>query len=242
MTGSTKKKRIWLLPVCLVAVLAAAFFIYAMNYYHADETALSALRSDGTVLVSPTDYGWFFDGPSEENLLVFYPGAKVEETAYAPLLHRLASQGMDVCLLKMPFRFAFFAADKASGVLAAYDYENEFVGGHSLGGAMAAIYAAEHGDEIRGAVLLAAYPTKQMPDDLLLLSIYGSEDDVLNAGKLAEGRALAPDRYEECVIEGGNHAQFGDYGIQKGDGNASVSREYQQLMTADLILQNIDPQ
>ena len=120
MTGSTKKKHIWLLPVCLVAVLAAAFFIYAMNYYHADETALAALSSDESVCVTKTDYGWFFDGPSETEAFIFYPGGKVEETAYAPLLHRLAGQGMDACLVKMPFRLAVLGIDKAEQVMKQY--------------------------------------------------------------------------------------------------------------------------
>ena len=110
--------------------------------------------------VEKTEYGWFLDGPSEENALIFYPGAKVEETAYAPILHRFAEEGMDVCLVKMPFRLAFFGISKASDVMAQYEYENWYIGGHSLGGAMSAVYAADHGDELKGIVLLAAYATK----------------------------------------------------------------------------------
>ena len=82
--------------LCLPGILVICFLLYAEQYYHADQSALSALESDDTVSVSKTDYGWLFDGPSENDALIFYPGAKVEETAYAPLLHLLAKEGMAV--------------------------------------------------------------------------------------------------------------------------------------------------
>ena len=234
-----KKKLRWIIPVSLILVLVCAFLIYTGIYYHADETAVAALESDGSVFVTRTEYGWMFDGPSDENVLVFYPGAKVEETAYAPLAHRLAGEGMDVCLVEMPFRLAFFASGKAQDVLAQYDYPNRYIGGHSLGGAMAANYAADHGETLSGVILLAAYPTKELDDDLLLLSIRGSEDGVLNLEKVEAGRRFSPRRTEELVIEGGNHAQFGNYGIQSGDGDASITWEEQQKAAADFILQAV---
>lgn len=228
-----------LIPVFLLIVLAGSFLVYAGIYYHADESALKALASDGTVTVSAAGYGWYFDGPSEENVLCFYPGAKVEETAYAPLLHELAEQGVDVCLVKMPFRFAFFGANKADEVLAAYDHPNKYVGGHSLGGAMAADYAADHAQDLSGVILFAAYPTKELNDSLVLISIYGSADGILNMDKVREGRAYAPSGYTETLIDGGNHAQFGNYGEQRGDGTAAVSREGQQAQAVSSIIQNI---
>ncbi len=234
-----KSKRKWLIPVFCILILLAAFLIYSGMYYHADMTALAALESDETVEVEKTEYGWFFDGPSEEDVLVFYPGAKVEETAYAPLLHRLAGKGMDVCLVKMPFRFAFFAVGKAGRIPAADDYASRYIGGHSLGGAMAAWYAAGHDEKYDGVILLGAYPTKALADHLQLLSIYGSEDGILNRKKVTDGRKYAPKNYEEYVIDGGNHAYFGSYGEQKGDGEASLSAEEQQELTVDFILEHI---
>ena len=235
-------KKIWkrFIPVFLAIILAGSFFLYAGNYYHADETARQALLSGDTVTVSATGYGWFFNGPSEENLLCFYPGAKIEETAYAPLLRMLAERGMDVCLVKMPFRFAFFGVSKAEKVLAGYDHPNKYIGGHSLGGAMAAIYAADHAETLSGAILLAAYPTKPLGDVQALISIYGSEDGILNTDRVLSGRAYAPGRYTETVIAGGNHARFGNYGEQRGDGTAAVSREEQQEQTVTVILRNVN--
>lgn len=233
-----KKAKKWIIPVMIIILLMAGFLVYAEIYYRADATALEALKSDDTVSVTKVSYGWFFDGPSEEDALVFYPGAKVEETAYAPLLHELARQGMDVCLVKMPLRFAFFGAERAAAVMMLYDYRNWYICGHSLGGAIAADYAAKHPDQLKGLILLAAFPTKKLDDALLELSIYGSEDHVLSMKKIEEGRALAPAKYYEYEIEGGNHARFGNYGVQRGDGNAAVTAAEQQQLTVGFIIQH----
>ena len=233
----TRRGRRVLLWLGLALLLTtAAFLLYAADYYRADETALDALGSDGTVRVSRTDYGWFFDGPGETRALIFYPGGKVEETAYAPLLRLLAEQGTDVCLVKMPLRLAVLAPDRADMVLAEHDYESWFIGGHSLGGAMAANYAAEHTESLDGVILLAAYSTEPLPDSLPVLSVYGTEDGVLNRGNYEKNLANVPN-LQEVVIEGGNHAQFGSYGEQRGDGEASIDPGMQWNETAEAILE-----
>lgn len=233
-----KKKRRWLIPVLLLLALVIAFGIYASIYYRADGTALAALESDEQVAVSQTDYGWLFDGPGETDALIFYPGAKVEATAYAPFLHRLSEQGMDVCLVEMPLRFAFFGVNAADDVMREADYENWYIGGHSLGGAMAASYASKHGDDLKGVILCAAYPTSELDDDLTEILLYGSEDQVVNLKKIEAGEQYAPADYTETVIEGGNHAQFGSYGLQKGDGTASIPAEQQWTEAVELITQH----
>ncbi len=232
------KKWIWIVPLCAMGILVICFFLYSEQYFHADQSALSALESDETVSVTKTDYGWLFDGPSESDALIFYPGAKVEETAYAPLLHLLAKEGMDVCLVKMPFRLAFFGLNKADDLMPRYGYANWYIGGHSLGGAMAASYAANHEKQLTGVVLLAAYPTKKLGDSLAVTTVYGSEDRVLNMANLKAGDRFLPDNAAKHVIEGGNHAQFGNYGEQNGDGKAVISAEEQQRQTVALIMQN----
>ncbi len=233
-----KNKRRWMIPALVIVALAAAFLLYSADYYHADAAAQAALVSDGNVRVSRTSYGCFFDGPSEEDALVFYPGAKIEETAYAPLLRGLAGEGMDVCLVSMPFRLAFFGTEKADAVMAQHSYGHWYVGGHSLGGAMAAEYAARHRDRLTGLILLAAYPTRPLDDTLLMISIYGSEDGILNLAKVKAGEAYAPGDLRECVVPGGNHAQFGNYGEQRGDGSAAITREEQQRTAISYIIRN----
>jgi len=228
----------------VILITAAAFGVYVGDYYRAEPSVSDILTSDsGPVQVCETQYGWFLDGPSTENAMVFYPGAKVDEKAYIPLLYRFAESGMDVCLVKMPFHLAIFGMNEASGVMAQYDYANWYIGGHSLGGAMGANYACGHADELRGVVLLAAYATKELDDDLVEVVLYGSEDEVLTDGKIEEGRAYAPGlpgHYLEHVIEGGNHAQFGNYGEQKGDGKALISAEEQQAETVRVVMEAVE--
>ncbi|MCR5794929.1 MAG: alpha/beta hydrolase [Solobacterium sp.] len=222
----------------VILLLCIVFLIYTGQYCHADETAAAALRTNETVRVEETGYGWFFDGPSETDALIFYPGGKVEETAYAPLLHDLAGQGMDVCLVKMPFRLAVFGKNKADQVIQQYDYTHWYIGGHSLGGVMAADYAAGHSSQLTGVFMLAAYPSKQLDENTRAVQIYGSEDGVLNMAKLEEAERFLPAGSQRFIIEGGNHAQFGNYGKQDGDGDAAISSEEQQKRTVEIILQN----
>ena len=231
----TKKARI-LLIVCFVsAVLLMGTAFYTQVHYHADQAALDALVSDELVTVTETDYGWFFDGPSDENAFIFYPGGKVEEDAYAPLLHALASQGLDVMLLNMPARLAILNTDAAEDVLALYDYDHWYIGGHSLGGASAALYAAENTDKYDGAIFLGSFSTKPL-GDMRVLCVYGTEDGVLNMEEYEQSLANVSANEEEFVIEGGNHAQFGSYGAQNGDGKASISAQEQVEITVSVII------
>ena len=230
-------KRIGMAVFIVFAVLFALFFFYTENYYHADRTAVMMLRTDEYAAVTSSQTGLLFDGPGEEDLLIFYPGAKVQETSYAPLLRQIAEEGMDVFLVRMPARLAFFGSNKADEALQeTADYANVYIGGHSLGGAMAANYAAEHAESLDGVILLAAYSTKPLPDSLPILSVYGTEDGVLNRANYEKNLANVP-HLQEVVIEGGNHAQFGSYGEQRGDGEASIDPGMQWNETAEAILE-----
>ena len=146
---------------------------------------------------------------------------------------------MDVFLVQMPFRLAVFGANRAEPLQAQYAYAHWYIGGHSLGGAVAANYAAAHGDRLSGLILLAAYPTKPLSETLTVLSIYGSEDGVLDPERVAAGRAYVPTAYTDSVIDGGNHAQFGNYGAQSGDGAAHIPAEEQQQRTVALIVKTL---
>ena len=240
MTTSKKKYLRWLIPILIIVFACSAFLIYTGDYYHAKPSALDALNSDNDVTVTKTDYGYLFDGPSKKDALIFYPGAKVEEEAYAKLLHLLAKEGIDVCLVSMPFHLAVLDPNKADDVMKLYNYENWYIGGHSLGGAMAADYASDNADKLKGVILLAAYPTKQLDKSLLEISIYGSKDGVLNLDKVKEGKQYAPNQFYEYVIKGSNHAQFGNYGAQEGDHNATMTSDMQQQLTVDYIIENIE--
>ena len=235
-----KKRGLWkklLLSALLGLVLAAiGGGVYLGVYYHAAPEAAASLLSDDTVTVETIGKGYFFDGPGAEAALVFYPGAKVESEAYAPLLRSLAEQGLDCFLVKMPLRLAVLDMEAAGELRQQYAYETWLLAGHSMGGAVAANYVGEQPDAFQGLVLLAAYPTHPLSEGIRLLSIYGSEDGCLDRENYEAGRALWTDGAAELVIDGGNHAGFGCYGPQKGDGDALIPAAEQQERTAAAIM------
>lgn len=232
----SKKQKGLLALVGILAALLLAFVFYFGNYYHADKTAQQAMKSSQTVKVKRTAEGYLFDGPSKKNAIIFYPGAKVETTAYAPLLKQIASQEADVFLVAMPLHMAFFGLNKADKIRASYHYQNWYMSGHSLGAAMAARYSADHLKDYRGLIMLAGYPTKDLhAANFSVLSIYGSKDG--NAKMLQKNPQYLPKDYTKQVIKGGNHAQFGNYGRQKGDGQATISRKAQQQATTQAVRQ-----
>ena len=214
---------------------AAVCFLFVSVYYHADDEAAACLTGNDAVAVTPVDCGYFFDGPGEERAIAFFPGAKVEETAYAPLLLAIAERGTDCFLLRVPFRLAWMDGDAPDKVIGKYPYESWYMMGHSLGGIMAGRYAASHDETTDGAILLAAYADRELAPSMRLLSIYGSEDGILDRKLYEEGRQLWPEDSAERIIDGGNHAGFGNYGAQRGDREASVTPALQQEQTAGAI-------
>ena len=235
----SKKQKGLLALAGILAALLLAFGLYFGNYYHADKTAQQAMKSSRTVKVKQTAEGYLFDGPAKKNAIIFYPGAKVETTAYAPLLKQIASQEADVFLVDMPLHMAFFGLNKADNIRASYHYQNWYMSGHSLGAAMAARYSADHLKDYRGLIMLAGYPTKDLhAANFSVLSIYGSKDG--NAKMLQKNPQYLPKDYTKQVIKGGNHAQFGNNGRQKGDGQATISRKAQQQATTQAVRQYLD--
>ena len=101
---------------------------------------------------------------------------------------------------------------------------------------MAAYYIDSHPDDFKGLLLLGSYSSKDLSSlDIGVLSIYGSEDLVLNKRKYKEALSNLPAGFDEIIIEGGCHAYFGMYGQQDGDGNPTISNKDQILKTAQLV-------
>ena len=175
--------------------------------------------------------------PASEYGFVFYPGAKVEPAAYVPLMEKIADEGIYCVMAKMPFNFAFFNINAADALMAtAPDIKHWWIGGHSLGGVVAATYAADHADALEGIALLAAYSTENLNvGSLRAVVLYGSNDLVVNRESLAKDAGNLPADSQTIVIEGGNHAGFGDYGAQEGDGDAAISADEQRAITASAI-------
>lgn len=231
-----KKAKRKVILLVIILIFMAVWGWYINDYYHAEHPKI-AIQSTDQVKVSRTGTGYLYDGPGEDTALIFYPGAKVEDRAYAPLLKELAGQGVDCYLVHMPANLAMFGINRADKVMRQGSYQHWYLAGHSLGGAMAAVYADKNSDKLDGLIFLAAYTTKDLSDtNLKVLSLYGSKDGVVNRDKIAEGRKLVPESYTEYCIPGGNHAQFGEYGKQKGDGSAEISEEKQREIAAQKIL------
>ncbi len=226
-----------LMVLCTVLVMTVSF--YASDYYRAVGVEKYITDSE-TVKVINIKEGYFFDGPGTENALIFYPGGKVDETAYSPILNSLAAKGVDCFLISMPLRLAVFGQNKAENILNEYSYSHYYLSGHSLGGVMASSYCAEHTKEFSGLFLLSAYPATALNDaQFPIVYIYGTNDKVLDIDKVEESFSLVPSDYSKKVIEGGNHAQFGSYGAQDGDGDATISSEEQWQVTVDTILKTV---
>ncbi len=239
-----RKKENWKKVLRILAVIAGvlvvAFVFYVNQYYHSTVTFDEARAKKQQVRVTQEkDYIEILpSGSKPETAFIFYPGGKVEETAYLPMLEALASRNVACYLMKMPCHLAVFDIDAAEKIRdhEAYAYESWYVGGHSLGGAMAASYVAEEADAYDGLVLLGAYATKDLTGTgLSVLSLYGSEDGVLNREKYAKNKENLPEDMAEVEIKGGNHAYYGNYGEQKGDGTAKITREDQQEQTVEQI-------
>lgn len=203
--------------------------------------ALAAIQSDAMVQVSEGDWLVFqpADGAAETGY-IFYPGGRVDSRAYAPYARSLAEAGYLVIIPNMPLHLAVLDANEAENVIKAYpDVQRWVLGGHSLGGAMAAGYAAQHPQQVSGLVLLASYPAASsslVESGLPVLSIFAEHDGLATAEKIDAARPLLPANTRYIEIAGGNHAQFGWYGTQSGDGVANIAHSDQHIQTLQATL------
>lgn len=222
--------------VVMIAVIAAACGAYLNSYYRADSDSIAAFSADFTVQGRKVADGVIAYEPEKAVAgLIFYPGGLVEYTAYEPLMQACAEKGILCVLLKMPFHLAVLDMNAADGVQAQFpQIEKWYIGGHSLGGAMASSYAAKHADEFDGVVLLGAYATEDIRS-LNVISLYGSEDKVMNKEKYDEYISNLPADFTEIVIEGGCHAGFGMYGPQDGDGTPAITAAEQIKLTSAAV-------
>ncbi|WP_176481090.1 alpha/beta hydrolase [Clostridioides difficile] len=233
-----KNKRFKGIGILFVLILLG-FFIWINKTYEPQKLAKEALVSNSKVEVTVNENISFTPkGRKVSKGLILYPGAKVEIESYAPLARKIAESGYEVVIVKMPLNLAILGTNKAQKVMDSYNnIEHWVIGGHSLGGVAASNFARDN-KLIEGVVFLASYP---MGDELKelgkkVISIWGSKDGVVNFKSLVESKQKLPDDTTYVEIEGGNHAQFGDYGKQKGDNDAIISQEKQLNITANSII------
>lgn len=237
----SKRKKVCVIVIftlLLLSVLSViGFVVYASIYYHADDIAVSMYENgiaDGSITV--LDNMTIIEPEESTNIgIVFYPGAKVEHISYIPILQQLADEGITVVLMEMPFNMAIFDVDAAEDVWEVSDeievleeISQWYMMGHSMGGGMASSYASDNEDKIDGLILIGAYVYGDYPTEKAL-TIYGTFNDNLEENIDYTDNIV--------IIEGGNHAQYGNYGKQDGDPDATISDVEQQEITVDAIVE-----
>lgn len=245
-----KKKFVLIILAIIGLLLAVPTTIYfGRPGAAAQAQAIDAMQTSAAVTVSTER--WITFAPSNTIPTVgfiFYPGGKVDESAYAPTLHKIAAEGFLVVDVPMPFDLAVFGTQRTEAVIAAHaEIKTWVIGGHSLGGVMAAEYAQDHPDQISGLALWASYPaenTSLAESELAVISIFGTLDGLSTPAKIQTSIELLPEGTVWVPIEGGNHAQFGDYGDQSRDLAATISAVEQQSQIVNAMvefLSNLSP-
>ncbi len=222
-------KRLLITIISLILIIIISFYFYTLNYSRATISDIERIYKENNTITSDENLTIIFPPSNiDKNIgLIFYPGGKVEDKAYLPLLNQISQSGITCVLVKMPFNLAVFNTNAADNIYNKFpNIKSWYLSGHSLGGAMASSYANENYNKLDGLILLASYPLNEAP--IKTISIYGSNDYVLEKTKL-------DNVISKVEIDGANHANFGNYGIQKGDGTATISREEQQSITVKLI-------
>ncbi len=203
----------------------------------------AAMASSPTVTVETDPWLTFTPAEPSSTGFIFYPGGRVSAQAYAPPVRAIAEAGHLGVIAPMPFGLAVLDANAADAIIEAHpEVAHWVIGGHSLGGAMAAQYSQGH-DEVDGLALWAAYPpggTDLHQSDLLVTSIFATEDGLATISDIEASAAQLPADTTFVEIDGGNHAQFGWYGAQDGDGQATISREAQQEQVVAATLHLIE--
>jgi pimeloyl-ACP methyl ester carboxylesterase len=229
----SRRRIIIAVPLLILSFLLVLALVYARPFV-ATPTAVTALRSEKGVRLSDR-LGWYELVPAQQDAegeaikpttgLVFVPGARVDSRGYARVLRPLAEAGYLVAVLKEPFGFAIIDTDHGKKVLDLHpEIAHWVVGGHSLGGTVAASLA-DNDDRVDGLVLFASYPAKPIiRNDLKVVSISGTADGLVAPADIEASRANLPPNTTFVVIDGAVHGSFGDYGDQPGDGTPTTDR------------------
>lgn len=223
-------------------VVSTGFVVWAETPASPMPEAIEALKSDSSVTV--VTGSWLVFSPTSSNVsvgFIFYPGGRVDFRAYAPLAHAVAARGYLVAIPKMPLNLAIFGTNIANDVIKFYPQIGSWtIGGHSLGGVMAAQFVNDNPSKIRGLVLLTAYPPTGVNfsrSSLFVTTIHGTNDGLVSNKQIEDSLKALPPTTVKVDISGGNHAYFGYYGDQAGDNPATITRELQQNITLTAIVQ-----
>lgn len=205
--------------------------------------AIEALQDDDLVEVRSDP--WLTFTPTQvtpSTGFVFYPGGRIDPRGYAPLIKAIASEGYLVVVPEMPLNIAAFRPNVADQIIAVHpEIIRWAIGGHSVGGVMAAQYTYTHSESIHGLAIWAAYPPGNADLSSLALPVvllYGSRETRVTDSSVAERQHLLPADTLYVRIEGADHHQFGSYEIDPRDHRATIDRvsQHDQIIQQTLNL------
>jgi hypothetical protein len=228
--------RVLALVAFVLAVVAVGGWLWYTQPQPLLPEAGASLTSTSEVMFVE-NRGWLEWTPADNDYssgLIVYPGGKVPPAAYGPLASAIAAEGHLVIVMPMPFNLAVFGIGRADDAIAAHPEVTTWaIAGHSLGGAMAAQYAASNPETVEGLALWAAYPATDLSGSgLEAVSVYGTLDAGADRMSGAEARSMLPPDTAFVPIEGGNHEQMGWYTGQPNDPPATIDRAAQQAQVA----------
>lgn len=217
-----------------------SFFLWMILSMSARGVDKDFLESSSSVFVEQTDnFISFTPNSSYQKVLIFYPGALVDPDAYAPLCRKIAENGYQALIIRMPWRLATKGYHKIKKMDFLNDPAKKFIlAGHSQGGKMAAQFVFENPGLIDQLILLGTTHPRDIDlssSEIPVMKLYGSNDGVASVEKVLANQSRLPQTAKFIEIEGGNHSQFGYYGFQLGDSRADITREEQQ----EIILREI---
>lgn len=220
-----------LISIAVILLLAfGGFYFWSQQTYKPSKEMYSLVGKVNT----DHEHNWDVFEPlkNKETGIILYPGAKVEPEAYSYFAKGLAKDGYTVIIPNIKFNFALLDVNKAEQVIESYPtIKNWYVGGHSLGGVAAASFAYENLNKIDGIIFLGSYPNNSNDFSDLnvpILSLYAENDGLSTISKIEETKHLLSQDTTMYEVLGGNHAQFGMYGKQKGDKKATITAKQQQ--------------
>lgn len=237
---------LWVVGVLVLLVVGVLFWAHtvmtgerpaALKVW--DNPAITVTSTDHSIVLSPAA-----DAPettASDTGLVFIPGARVDPYAYMYKLSGVVEEtGATVVITKPTLNLAFFDTRPLSVFTEdAPDITEWFVGGHSLGGVRACqlAEAADSGEEVVGLVLFGSYCANDLAESgLRVLSISADSDGLSTPEKIRSAAQLLPGDTVFVQIGGANHAGFGDYGAQPGDGSATIDSAQMRAEITDALV------
>jgi len=226
VVAQCKRLVVWVVALVLVvAAVGLAWWAGAITEPRATAEGtvsedVEVIERDGSYVLRDTD------APPARAALIFYPGGGVEPESYVSVLAPLVDEtGVRVYIPRMPLHLAVTDVDRAASIQnRAGAIQAWYVGGHSLGGAMACRYASNNPNRVAGVFLTGSFCDRDV-SGLSALQVSGSRDGVLDPQRAENSADNLPENATVVTLEGVNHSQFGNYVGHPGEPAANVSYE-----------------